>query len=214
MHVDNTYCHRCGERLVEREVAGRLRPSCASCGETVFLDPKVAVAVVATDDGKILMVKRAIDPMMGRWSLPAGYVDRGEAVEEAAIREVREETGVEVQSGLPAGCVLHSGRAGHTGRVRGDRDRRSRKSGRRGTGRGLFPSRRFAGDALPTRRQDHTGLEGADFLAIGYRKAIATTASAATPLNATPHWIDGGTRSSIAPTNIGPRTPPMNPRDA
>ena len=97
MHVDNTYCHRCGELLVEREIAGRLRPSCASCGETVFLDPKVAVAVVATDDGKILMVKRAIDPMMGRWSLPAGYVDRGEVVEEAAIREVREETGVEVR---------------------------------------------------------------------------------------------------------------------
>ena len=84
MHFDNTYCHRCGERLGEREVAGRLRPSCESCGETVFLDPKVAVAVVATDDGKILMVKRAIDPMMGRWSLPAGYVDRGEVVEEAA----------------------------------------------------------------------------------------------------------------------------------
>ena len=97
VHVDQTYCHRCGERLGEREVAGRMRPSCASCGETVFLDPKVAVAVVATDDGKILMVKRDIDPMMGRWSLPAGYVDRGEVVEEAALREVREETGVEVR---------------------------------------------------------------------------------------------------------------------
>ena len=97
MHVDNTYCHRCGERLGEREVGGRLRPSCASCGETVFLDPKVAVAVVATDDGEILMVKRDIDPMMGRWSLPAGYVDRGEVVEEAAVREVREETGVEIR---------------------------------------------------------------------------------------------------------------------
>ena len=97
MHVDNTYCHRCGEILVEREIAGRLRPSCESCGETVFVDPKVAVAVVASDGGRILMVKRAIDPMMGRWSLPAGYVDRGEEVEEAAVREVREETGVEVR---------------------------------------------------------------------------------------------------------------------
>ena len=97
MHVDNTYCHRCGERLGEREVGGRLRPSCESCGETVFVDPKVAVVVVASDGGKILMVKRAIDPMMGRWSLPAGYVDRGEVVEEAAIREVLEETGVEIR---------------------------------------------------------------------------------------------------------------------
>ena len=97
MHDDNTYCHKCGDRLGEREVAGRMRPSCESCGETVFLDPKVAVAVVATEGEKILMVKRDIDPMMGRWSLPAGYVDRGEVVEEAAVREVREETGVEVR---------------------------------------------------------------------------------------------------------------------
>ena len=109
MHVDNTYCHRCGERLGEREVGGQLRPSCASCGETVFLDPKVAVAVVATDEGKILMVKRAIDPMMGRWSLPAGYVDRGEVVEEAAVREVREETGVEVRLGSLVGVYSSPG---------------------------------------------------------------------------------------------------------
>ena len=77
-------------------VAGALRPKCAACGAVVFLDPKLAVVVVASQGSRILMVKRDIEPMMGRWSFPSGYVDRGEVVEEAAVREVREETNVEV----------------------------------------------------------------------------------------------------------------------
>ena len=96
MPSDHTYCHRCGEVLGEAQVAGALRPKCGACGAVVFLDPKVAVVVVASQDSQILMVKRDIDPMMGRWSFPSGYVDRGEVVEEAAVREVREETNVEV----------------------------------------------------------------------------------------------------------------------
>ena len=91
-----TYCHRCGEVLGEEHVAGALRPKCGGCGEIVFFDPKLAVVVIASQDSRILMVKRDIDPMMGRWSFPSGYVDRGEVVEEAAVREVREETNVEV----------------------------------------------------------------------------------------------------------------------
>ena len=74
-----------------------MRPRCSSCGLVVFTDPKVAVVVVATLDSRVLMVKRDIEPMMGRWSFPAGYVDRGEVVEEAAAREVKEETNVDVE---------------------------------------------------------------------------------------------------------------------
>ncbi len=81
----------------ERSVNGALRPTCDSCGAVVFFDPKLAVVVVVSREDKILMVKRDIEPMMGRWSFPSGYVDRGEVVEEAAAREVREETNVEVQ---------------------------------------------------------------------------------------------------------------------
>ena len=96
MPTDNTYCHRCGEPLREEQVAGALRPKCGSCGAVVFLDPKLAVVVIASQGSHILMVKRDIEPMMGHWSFPSGYVDRGEVVEEAAVREVREETNVEV----------------------------------------------------------------------------------------------------------------------
>ncbi len=96
MPSDYTYCHRCGETMGEELIAGALRPKCGSCGAVVFLDPKLAVVVIASQGSEILMVKRDIEPMMGRWSFPSGYVDRGEVVEEAAIREVREETNVEV----------------------------------------------------------------------------------------------------------------------
>ena len=96
MASDHTYCHRCGEVLGEEQVAGALRPKCRECGEVVFLDPKLAVVVIASQESQILMVKRDIDPMMGRWSFPSGYVDRGEVVEEAAVREVLEETNVDV----------------------------------------------------------------------------------------------------------------------
>ena len=81
----------------ERSVNGAVRPACDSCGAVVFFDPKLAVVVIVSHEQKILMVKRDIEPMMGRWSFPSGYVDRGEVVEEAAVREVREETNVKVE---------------------------------------------------------------------------------------------------------------------
>ena len=81
----------------ERSANGAIRPVCDSCGAVVFFDPKLAVVVIVSHEENILMVKRDIEPMMGRWSFPSGYVDRGEVVEEAAVREVREETNVEVE---------------------------------------------------------------------------------------------------------------------
>ena len=90
------YCQRCGERLEEKHIDGMSRPCCPSCGYVVFLDPKVAaVALVADGDG-LVMVKRGVEPQYGKWAFPSGYVDRGEVVEAAAIREVKEETGIDV----------------------------------------------------------------------------------------------------------------------
>jgi 8-oxo-dGTP diphosphatase len=63
----------------------------------IYYDPKVAVASVIQRSGQVLMIRRANDPGYGLWSMPGGYVDRGEVAEEAAAREVREETGLEVE---------------------------------------------------------------------------------------------------------------------
>ncbi|MBV8720023.1 MAG: NUDIX domain-containing protein [Chloroflexi bacterium] len=75
----------------------RERPTCPSCGFVHYLDPKVAVAVVLGDDTGVLLGKRCIDPGSGLWSFPAGYVNRGEVLEEAATREVLEELGLAVR---------------------------------------------------------------------------------------------------------------------
>ncbi len=70
---------------------------CSRCGTVIYYDPKVTAATVVEKEGKVLMVRRGIDPGLGLWSLPGGYVDRGEVVEQAAQREVVEETGFHVK---------------------------------------------------------------------------------------------------------------------
>lgn len=62
----------------------------------VFYDPKVAAVCVIARDGEVLMIRRGTDSGYGLWSLPGGFVDRGEVVESAAAREAWEETGLEV----------------------------------------------------------------------------------------------------------------------
>ena len=90
---DATFCLRCGAALVHEAGA---RPRCSHCDFVLYQDPKVAVAaVIATDEG-ILLGRRAIDPGLGLWSFPSGYMDRGERAEEALRREVREELGVDI----------------------------------------------------------------------------------------------------------------------
>lgn len=90
------YCPHCGTRLSVRTVNGRERPSCPACGFTVFFDPKVAACTVPELDGRFVLVQRAIDPGRGKWTFPGGYMDQGETVEEAALRETLEETGLQV----------------------------------------------------------------------------------------------------------------------
>ena len=91
------FCPSCGGALEERPVEGRSRPVCVECSSVLWHDPKVAVATLIPWRDGVLLGRRAIDPGAGRWSFPSGYVDRGEDVEEAARREVREETGLDVE---------------------------------------------------------------------------------------------------------------------
>ena len=62
-----------------------------------FVEPKVGVGVMVVEDDRLLLVRRAMEPEKGRWSLPAGYLDYGESPVGAAVREAREETGLEVR---------------------------------------------------------------------------------------------------------------------
>jgi ADP-ribose pyrophosphatase YjhB (NUDIX family) len=94
------FCPACGGPLEARQLkAGEpMRPVCARCGYVHYLDPKVAVGtVIVTTDDRIVLVRRAIEPGYGLWVFPGGYVDRGEEITVAAIREAREESGLDVR---------------------------------------------------------------------------------------------------------------------
>lgn len=78
---------------------GRLRPVCPRCGWVYFPDPKVAVAMLILEDDRVLLVRRANDPLRGYWTLPAGFMDAGEDPRQAAERECLEETGLKVRAG-------------------------------------------------------------------------------------------------------------------
>ena len=104
------FCAACGSSTEERVVEGRQRPVCIACGQVVYLDPKLAVAVLIARGGRILLGKRgpgAREP--GKWSFPAGFVERGECVEHAAAREAREETNLDVEIGDLIGLFSSDG---------------------------------------------------------------------------------------------------------
>lgn len=82
--------------MVTRPVSGKPRRICPECNYIYFTDPKVGVGVLLIEDGQALLVRRAVEPQKGLWSIPAGYVDRGEDPQQAAVREVAEETGLEI----------------------------------------------------------------------------------------------------------------------
>lgn len=67
------------------------RSVCRHCGFIDYQNPKIVVGSVATWEDKILLCKRAIEPRLGFWTLPAGYMELGESVEEGAKREAWEE---------------------------------------------------------------------------------------------------------------------------
>jgi 8-oxo-dGTP diphosphatase len=96
-HAPDGYCLQCGTALEARLHEDRDRPTCPACGFIHYLDPKVAVAVVLGNERGVLLGRRCIDPGSGLWSFPAGYVNRGEVLEEAALREVEEELGVDAR---------------------------------------------------------------------------------------------------------------------
>lgn len=95
-----SYCPHCAGGLELRSLKSTEpeRLVCASCGFVFYVDPKVAVGTIILDArGHVLLVRRAIEPGYGKWVFPGGYVDRGEEVLTAAVREAREEAGLEIR---------------------------------------------------------------------------------------------------------------------
>jgi ADP-ribose pyrophosphatase YjhB (NUDIX family) len=74
-----------------------MRLVCPGCEFVFYQNPVPAAGVILIEDGELLWVERKFDPRKGKWTLPAGFVEYGEHVEECAVREMKEETGIEVE---------------------------------------------------------------------------------------------------------------------
>jgi len=108
------FCPVCGGGLELRTLrAGEPdRLVCTRCSFVFYLDPKVAVGtIIRNEAGEIVLVRRAIEPGYGKWVFPGGYVDRGEEVLVAAVREAREETGLEIAIDQLVNVYSYPGRA-------------------------------------------------------------------------------------------------------
>jgi len=93
------YCPVCGADLQSVKVKANepMRLVCAACHFVFYLDPKLAALSVVEMGAEIVILKRGIEPQRGKWILPGGFVDRGEEVKAAAVRETEEECGVRTQ---------------------------------------------------------------------------------------------------------------------
>ena len=96
------YCTRCGASLNFGPIEGedRHRLACDACGFIAYVNPRLVVTTIpVTEAGEVILIRRGIEPGYGRWAQPGGFLEVDETVNEGAIRETLEETGLEVRPG-------------------------------------------------------------------------------------------------------------------
>jgi len=101
------FCPRCRTELVARREGGRTRPVCPTCGFVQYLNPVPGAGVILRRAERICLVERRFAPKQGQWTLPTGFMEWDEDIETTAVRETREETGLEVR--LTGLFAVHTG---------------------------------------------------------------------------------------------------------
>jgi ADP-ribose pyrophosphatase YjhB (NUDIX family) len=92
-----SFCPLCGKNLVERKLDEKERMVCPSCEFVHYRNPVPASGVILVEEGKVLLVRRKFDPREGMWTLPAGFVEADEDAAACAVREMKEETNLDVE---------------------------------------------------------------------------------------------------------------------
>ena len=95
------FCSNCGTRVTLKVPEGDFLPRhvCENCGTIHYLNPKLVVGSVPEYGGKILLCKRGIEPRLGFWTIPAGFMENDETLEAGAAREALEEARIDVEIG-------------------------------------------------------------------------------------------------------------------
>ena len=95
------FCSQCGHEVALTVPEGDTLPRhvCGHCGTIHYENPKVVVGCVPEYEGRILICKRAIEPRLGYWTIPAGFMENGETLQEGAARETLEEAEAQVEVG-------------------------------------------------------------------------------------------------------------------
>jgi ADP-ribose pyrophosphatase YjhB (NUDIX family) len=106
------FCSHCGQPVELRVPEGDHLPRyvCPGCGRIHYQNPKIVAGCVPEHEGRILLCRRAIEPRLGYWTIPAGFMENGETIEDAARRESAEEAEAHVEIGslLAVVNVLHA----------------------------------------------------------------------------------------------------------
>ncbi len=106
------FCSHCGQPVELRVPEGDHLPRyvCPGCGRIHYQNPKIVAGCVPEHEGRILLCRRAIEPRLGFWTIPAGFMENGETIQDAARRESAEEAEAHVEIGslLAVVSVLHA----------------------------------------------------------------------------------------------------------
>ena len=93
------FCSECGAKVEQKVPQGEtlLRAVCVACQTIHYQNPKIVAGCIPEWEGQILLCRRAIEPRLGLWTFPAGFMEMGESTEEAAARETLEEAKAKVE---------------------------------------------------------------------------------------------------------------------